>query len=288
MEELLNRPPEMLYRYRSAQTSYFLDELEQALKRKIYFSIYGKMNDPFEAQPRRGESHRRDFIELAKLARKKGGPYALVTGSLVNVSGSKNAAIKKAFKRKFQNPVAMGDFLMQMAEEIRREVNETYSLICLSEVSSSLLMWAHYANGHNGIVIGYAYDEGPSLKGDPKNPDRVRYSDQRPCISDVDILRFGSQLDGIRDEFVVGRVFDSIWLTKSSEWAYEKEWRIVIPGGGGYTEIDSLKPVEVIIGAGVEREVGERIINISAGKISVKNAVLSKEHFSLDFVEIHH
>jgi hypothetical protein len=35
---------------------------------------------------------------------------------------------------------------------------DTYGIVSLSEISDNALMWAHYANGHNGMAIGVEID----------------------------------------------------------------------------------------------------------------------------------
>lgn len=208
--EILNPPPERLYRYRSARSTYLIDELEQAIDRRIYFSKYSAMNDPFEAAPRYAASSLREVRALVLEARAHGGNYALVTGTVLDVSGPQRRQKKAAFKRSFGSPVALANKLKKTTEKIFRKIRIEHSLICLSAVSDSLLMWAHYGCGHNGVVFEYEFDPSAIKTGDPLNPVRVRYASTRPEVSEVDLMRFSSRSPGVRDEAVSDRVFEAM------------------------------------------------------------------------------
>jgi len=74
-------------------------------------------------------------------------------------------------------------------------------------------MWAHYADSHRGFVIGLD-ERSEFLSGTQRLPGDIRlspvtYSDQRPILS-------YSTIDS-----------PSVFLTKSPEWAYEHEWRLI-------------------------------------------------------------
>ncbi|MBU3030835.1 DUF2971 domain-containing protein [Paracoccus sp. XHP0099] len=127
----------------------------------------------------------------------------------------------------------------------------------------------------------YEFDDSAIQRGDFLNPVRVRYAEERPLIAETDILRFGSRLSVIKDSEVSDRVFKSIWLTKSVEWSYEREWRIINHRASGYVRVESLKPVEIICGCGIAKDLREKIISTVSDTISVKQVILDKERFAL-------
>jgi hypothetical protein len=87
-------------------------------------------------------------------------------------------------------------------------------ILSLSETPCNLLMWAHYAQSHEGFVIGFR-TKSPFLSRRDARPGamhdlrRVQYSKRRP------ILRYFTRLDIAR-----------LYFTKSKEWSYEREWRL--------------------------------------------------------------
>src|SRR3954451_15421690 len=86
-------------------------------------------------------------------------------------------------------------------------------VVSLTECPKNLLMWAHYAGEHTGFVIEVdpqhaTFNERRSEDDDFRHLRKVHYSSTRPNLQMVKI------------EYV------SFILTKSTEWSYEKEWRI--------------------------------------------------------------
>lgn len=86
-------------------------------------------------------------------------------------------------------------------------------VFCLSYIDDSLLMWAHYADGHRGFCIGYSPDCFGELVPQPVTYPR-----------EPDPLGFGRMhsLDGM-DLSVLHKMI----TTKGEEWEYEKEWRVI-------------------------------------------------------------
>ena len=91
---------------------------------------------------------------------------------------------------------------------------------CLSESDDSLLMWAHYANNHCGICVEYELLEINRQLG--FSPVPIIYSDNRVCVHTLDPNTLEKDIQGI---------FIESLTSKSPEWSYEKEWRIIRDDG---------------------------------------------------------
>jgi hypothetical protein len=96
----------------------------------------------------------------------------------------------------------------RMPEEQLHELLGRVGVFCVTESFSNLLMWAHYANGHRGIAIGFGSEQGLFATAQ-----RVTYSDSPPVIN------------RLRDDWAL--MVDKSMLWKSRAWEYEKEWRVV-------------------------------------------------------------
>ena len=74
-------------------------------------------------------------------------------------------------------------------------------------------MWAHYADSHRGFVVGLETDH-DSLKnradGVPRRCQRVLYTRDRP-----------------KQETLTDLTAEEAFFTKSLDWAYEREWRML-------------------------------------------------------------
>lgn len=113
--------------------------------------------------------------------------------------------------------VALLPFLEAVARNtMSRLWAERIGVLCLSEDYTNLLMWAHYADSHRGICVGF--DPSHSFFCRRLSPDddlrqlrKLRYSKDRPHVELVSADSF------------------SDFLTKSIEWSYEREWRMLMP-----------------------------------------------------------
>jgi len=79
-------------------------------------------------------------------------------------------------------------------------------ITCFTTNENNSLMWAHYANAHRGICIGFRTAACAALRC------------ARPIIY--------QQALPTSDTSFVGRD-DAIFLTKSADWKYEQEWRVI-------------------------------------------------------------
>ncbi len=105
-------------------------------------------------------------------------------------------------------------------------------IVSFSETPRNSLMWAHYANHHSGMCIGYKKDllehinTDDITNGDGKyllpivTPKKINYDNLR-FETDYD---FSAPMDEISIEATTNHLFK-----KSDEWMYEKEHRCIVP-----------------------------------------------------------
>lgn len=100
------------------------------------------------------------------------------------------------------------------AEKFREEfsvIDKVLGIISFSECVDNVLMWSHYARKHKGFAI--------ELNVDDNLLTRVNYSSEAPMV----ILDSG--LDN--NPYYLNAAYD-ILRTKALDWAYEKEWRMLL------------------------------------------------------------
>ena len=106
--------------------------------------------------------------------------------------------------------IASGDFV--------RDLMANIGVVSLSTDALNILMWSHYAEFHRGLVLEFripilGYKEDVPLAIDRLLPNPVRYTHQRPHI------KMG--LEDPQD------LVNKCLLTKSVDWEYEKEERVI-------------------------------------------------------------
>jgi len=115
-----------------------------------------------------------------------------------------------------------------------RGITDDVGLLCLSELSNNLLMWAHYADHHRGFCFGFE-----------RSPDNTLGRQAAPVVYQTDYPRLSA---ADFDCETNPHSADSLWLTKSIDWSYEREWRLLARRGDKCYTIDA--PIcSIIFGA---------------------------------------
>ncbi|MGA2893543.1 MAG: DUF2971 domain-containing protein [Xanthobacteraceae bacterium] len=97
-------------------------------------------------------------------------------------------------------------------------------VLCLSELHDNILMWSHYSGNHTGAVLEFHCDDGRQHVLHHAEP--VRYRTKMPRLMDEDAMVefFSGQLE-LSEKIIL----DETVYVKATDWAYEKEWRLVWP-----------------------------------------------------------
>lgn len=225
------RPP-FLYRYRPIDVGFpplaeprpeingepqEMGRLEALVKLGAHFFAHpSSFDDPFECRPQ----FQYDFSKSRTPSHidnriKQFDPQA---------SPAKRLLFKAQARRAFGRP--------RYVESIVNKVVENIGVLCFVERPDNLLMWAHYADAHKGVCLEFDTSEWLfRLAG------KVSYSQTYPIVDTA------SQSPS--------HLADTIFLTKSAEWAYEQEWRIVSQPGLSSLDLTVQALADALIGPGV-------------------------------------
>ena len=139
------------------------------------------------------------------------------------------------------------------------KLRENSGVVSLSESCESLLMWAHYASNHQGMCVEYdLLSINQQLKFTPVP---VIYSSERFRADSFNINSVGSE------SF---RVLTHILTSKSLEWSYEKEWRIIRDDGAcgeAWNQekhgalLQMIRPSSITLGCAASGEFEEKVTN---------------------------
>jgi len=170
-----------------------------------------------------------------------------------------------------------------------KDILPTVRVFCVSEERDNLLMWAHYAKDHTGVVFEFL-----SLPGSD-NPlsvaQKVQYVDSPPP--------FFSEQEWL-DDFITTKPFDNkelhrrYVLHKSIDWHYEKEWRVWYPYSKGeghhdYLEISENEFPAIFIGCRAEEKFTNDIIAMTREgfpNTKIFKARRRSDSYTLEYVEI--
>lgn len=136
---LLQNGPQKLYRYRPGHDW----DIESLRNDTISLSTLKEFNDPFEL---------RKTIDFESVGNDYCQNYPEETGKVLDMN---------------HNSKTRPDYYLKQVEKFKEcgnNLQEDLSMkklrvfvACFSEIKSSLLMWAHYADSHRGICIGYNF-----------------------------------------------------------------------------------------------------------------------------------
>lgn len=143
-----------------------------------------------------------------------------------------------------------------------KELNKTTRICSLSEIKDSQVMWAMYSDNYKGCCIEYDFEHSIEAAIDTYP---VIYSDERNN-NVVDILisilvrnmldRLGKKEAGPNQIQLL-----RLLLTKSLEWSFQKEWRVMMQDGEEKVVAPPIKAV--YLGHKVEQPEFYKIIELS-------------------------
>lgn len=190
----------VIYRYK------YLPYTEGALKAltdsTMKFTCPLEFNDPFDCKP---------YYDLANIQNipSKRPDLFKAAGVRRGLSPAQRLQEKGKFVAKLKKRFDKGEFAQDAIARI--------GVVSLSKKALSIPMWSHYADFHRGLVLEFRIPvkgtkQDVLLTSDRLLPFPVKYSAQRPHIN-------------IGDE--PGDLVEKILLTKSLDWEYEEEERVV-------------------------------------------------------------
>jgi len=179
----------------------------------IKFSHANEFNDPFDCYQE---------VDLNKLSKSfsENEKFYKNIGDELRLTPAQRIIEKPKQRKKLEN-----EFFSNLAEIFNNQIG-----ICsLSRNPLNLLMWAHYATSHFGFVVEFSI---PSLLDSDCHclvPFPVKYNNEKPIITHY-------------------KCFKEHFLTKSLDWEYEKEERVIdLNRGHGIHPYDRKKILKSVI-----------------------------------------
>jgi hypothetical protein len=281
----------VLYKYTSAQSGL---QILEGLSVKV--SPPNEFNDPFELMPLSRNTIDTEYI----IKRAKADPE--------HVRPVYNFFIRDGYRHSFEHflrvlPNEMrqrkGMFRSEMQTALTQfdagavdEASKVLGILCLSATKTNNLMWSHYAKDHTGMVIGL-------------NAHSTSFS-QRMGIDRVKYRKHRAMMDPRAGPFseAWSRQLTNTVLTKSKDWSYEKEFRMVFKletlvearsprKSGGKNYFVPVKPddvIEVVLGCRVSPKTKAKIRRLLAAKrfshTRLFQAQRHRKEFALEFLAV--
>ena len=269
----------MLYKY------FPLERRDVLENRLVRFTQPGDFNDPFELHPSYDLMSKADIASLPEAPGQEGTEGPKMRILTPEAMQAMIAAVLPGLQKQIsQLSGAEGAYLIDNNRLAQATFDSKFGVLCLTKKPDSLLMWAHYANNHNGFAI--QFDESheffapTSCDGQVLELTEVEYSAQRPVLSYSSINS------------------PHIYYRKSPEWSYEDEWRIIKPLSASSTTLShpeyprflfELPPAAVkgvVIGLSVPHSARVELFELLAQPhwkhVTIFQTALNKNDYKLD------
>lgn len=291
--------PKILYKYMGGGT------LEKILSNNsLKISKPSEFNDPFDSSfP--GYSNKTKIIgELEKMFSFYLKNTGIAPGDL------------KAYLRSTNQNKNFNEVMFQSIEDLRvgwDKYIDYYRILCLSKNKDNILMWSHYAQYHQGAVIGFDFKEEifhpeiDRVKYDSKNnliDNLVKQgmslmanyiqnhpSDPETALNELEVLMSKEDFSKKVVLYAIKNLSPSFFIKKYI-WNYEEEYRVVrfsdeVDGGLLTFSPNAIK--EIIFGINMSNAEKESVIQlISERKYPAKIFQAKKLNSDLCFDEITH
>ncbi len=223
-----------------------------------YFASASSFNDPFDCRPNFTLDSPKDAVRNYLLA-----TWARQAPDLSDAQ--RQAEVNAILEDPARDP-RIPDNNRLFAATYDSLVAARVGVLCLSEVYDSILMWSHYADCHRGVCLIYETNYEFFAHAQP-----VRYQKDRPKVNPV---------VQSNDEMLDNAIF-----TKSSDWSYEKEWRILhYQQGVGERQSPVASLKAIILGvalSGTDRALVDTWVKKSPAKPLVLRATPSPTDFAI-------
>lgn len=200
----MNKPiPDKLYKYQPFD-QYTLINL---IRQQFYFSKPGNFNDPYDCDPPI------KMIKAHRTLKNKKNLYANLRDF---------AQDKVLFDKEYlSNGIPNGKFEKEYINNpkwIKELIKAKVGVTCFSEQVNNILMWSHYGDKHKGFCL--EFDTKNIMEASQEKTYEVNYpkTNKYHKLSILDLLN--------------PELLERLLTTKSREWGYEKEWRIISRIGG--------------------------------------------------------
>lgn len=256
--------PKVVYKFRDWSDQYHRDTL---IERELYFAHPNDFNDPFDVsipivfdEAELTDNNIRKHIcgELRSREPNLTHEEILEKAEFLLRDGSLNDPNRRS----------------EIEQSLPNISDSNFGIVSLSAAKESILMWSHYANCHKGFCLGFnskklVESTGGSLK-------RVNYSKTFPKIG-----LFEPALD----------LFTKLLCTKSIDWQYEQEFRLVIGQCNKPLKIIQDAFDEIILGCKIPQAHKKELMAVLKNNfpnIDIYQAKMNAKEFKLDFEKVSH
>ena len=179
---------------------------------------------------------------------------------------------------------------------LKNSFDKIIGILSLTQRNNNITMWSHYSDNHKGFVIEFSpesdlFKNNKSKIRQFRGVNKVKYTSQRPISSIVDTEKF--------DILNITNMISKIFFTKSPDWKYEEEIRMLTTFNPPNENLNEVNPgiyvyqfkadsiLNIFLGYNASESLKEAIICIlkqhNISNVGLYKAILSKTEYKLEF-----
>jgi hypothetical protein len=173
---------------------------------ELYCSTPNDFNDPWDCRPFFNESQ----LDQPEVLEQHMQWFERVDRKHWPKPEAEHRRMAEAMRRE---PQKVREMVKEISAGIGADIDKRYGVCCFTTKPDSILMWSHYADNHKGICVEFGTNN-EVVCGALK----VHYADEYPFLDLTDNSEEQNLLP---------------LISKSTDWAYEDEYRLVAQERGG-------------------------------------------------------
>ena len=186
-----------------------------------------------------------------------------------------------------------------LSESFKSSFDKIFGVLSLTRRNDNLTMWSHYTDNHQGFVL--EFNPNSKMLNNQRSkikifqtPQKVSYTNKRPELAILDSFKGNSKQ--------IYSTVKKILFTKSSDWRYEEERRMLVtfnPPNDDLVEakheiylhrFDSTSLLNIYMGINMSLDCKNRLCEIMTDSrfshINLFQATLNKSEYKLEFESV--
>jgi hypothetical protein len=210
-------PPARLYKYRD----FSVNTLRMLTEDEVFYASPSVFNDPLDSSPTIEVDI--DISALQRLLEKMLVSRSPIERVRLTIDEHRYMATELGNPEK--NKAARDYYIRRLADNVLRALRDEYAkfgVLSLAGRWNCPLMWSHYADHHKGVCVEYATANAEFERLHPVNYGRPRTIKASTLVE----WKFQKSPEALR------AIEETLFLSKASQWRYEKEWRAIVDRAG--------------------------------------------------------
>jgi len=210
-------PPARVYKYRD----FSVNTLRMLTEDEVFYASPSVFNDPLDSSPTIEVDV--DAPALQCLLEKMLVSRSSLERVRMTINNHRYMATELGNSEK--DKAARDYYIRRLADNVLRALRDEYAkfgVLSLAGRWNCPLMWSHYADNHKGVCVEYATANAQFERLHPVNYGRSR------TIRASTLVEWKVQ----KSPEARRTIEETLFLSKASQWRYEKEWRAIVDRAG--------------------------------------------------------